>query len=326
MSDHYIFSRGRLKRKHNTIYFESGEEGQKALPVERVDNLHIFGEVDLNSKLLNLLTKYDVRLHFYNYYGFYTGTYYPRTKNVSGFTVAQQSMHYLDPKKRYYMASAFVESGVHHMLRNLRRHKEKTGSYVDTIQAERVKIPDGRTIPELMGVEGRIRQTYYRSFNEILKSDFIFTKRSKQPPADPLNALISFGNSLMYTTVLAEVYKTALDPTVSFLHEPSSKRFSLSLDVAEIFKPLIVDPLIVSLVNNRVIGKKHFEDFEGIVLLNDQGKQRFIQEWEKKLATTVRHRTLKRKVSYRMFIRLECYKMIKHFIGDEPYRPLKAWW
>lgn len=98
MSDHYIFSRGRLKRKHNTIYFESGEEGQKALPVERVDNLHIFGEVDLNSKLLNLLTKYDVRLHFYNYYGFYTGTYYPRTKNVSGFTVVQQSMHYLDPK------------------------------------------------------------------------------------------------------------------------------------------------------------------------------------------------------------------------------------
>lgn len=64
MSDHYIFSNGRLKRKHHTIYFERGEGGQKALPVERVDNLHIFGEVDLNSKLLNLLTKYDVRPPF----------------------------------------------------------------------------------------------------------------------------------------------------------------------------------------------------------------------------------------------------------------------
>ncbi|OYD07425.1 type I-B CRISPR-associated endonuclease Cas1b [Paludifilum halophilum] len=326
MSDHYIFSNGRIKRKQNTIYFESKEGRQKALPVERVDNLHLFGEVDLNSKLLNLLTRYDVRLHFYNYYGYYTGTYYPRTKNISGYTVVQQSAHYLDSAKRYYLASAFVDSGVHHMLRNLRRHQEKTGAYIDTIQAERAYIFDRQTIPELMGIEGRIRQTYYQSLNRVLKSDFLFEKRSKQPPADPLNALLSFGNSLMYTTVLAEVYKTVLHPAISFLHEPSSKRFSLSLDLAEIFKPLIVDPFILSLVNNRVIGKKHFQRFEGMVLLNEEGKKRFIREWEKKLATTVKHRTLKRKVSYRLFIRLECYKMIKHFIGDERYRPLKAWW
>ena len=326
MSDHYIFSNGRLKRKENTIYFQTSDGVQKALPVERVDNFHIFGEVDLNSKLFTLLTNYGVCLHFYNYYGYYTGTYYPRTKNISGFTVVQQSAHYLDPQKRYYLASAFVNSGIHHMLRNLRRYKEKTQSYQDIIKVEMMQIPNRNTIHELMGIEGRVRQVYYRSFNEILKSDFHFDKRNKKPPTDPLNALISFGNSLMYTTVLSEIYKTVLDPTISFLHEPSSKRFSLSLDLAEIFKPLLVDSLIISVVNNRTIKKEHFEDVEGMVFLNDEGKKRFIKEWEKKLATTIKHRILKRKVSYRRFIRLECYKIIKHLLGDESYRPLKAWW
>jgi CRISPR-associated protein Cas1 len=80
-----------------------------------------------------------------------------------------------------------------------------------------------------MGAEGRMRKIYYEAFNVILKNGFEFQKREKRPPTDPINALISFGNSLMYTTVLGEIYKTQLDPTVSYLHEPSTKRFSLSL-------------------------------------------------------------------------------------------------
>ncbi|MDL0298323.1 CRISPR-associated endonuclease Cas1, partial [Clostridioides difficile] len=75
------------------------------------------------------------------------------------------------------------------------------------------------------------------------------------PPKDPVNALMSFGNSIMYTNVLSEIYKTQLDPTISFLHEPSTKRFSLSLDIAEIFKPIIIDTIIFSLINNKRINK-----------------------------------------------------------------------
>lgn len=181
-------------------------------------------------------------------------------------------------------------------------------------------------IQELMGTEGRIRQIYYQSFNKILNNNFIFKTRQKRPPTDPLNALISFGNSLAYSVILSEIYKTQLDPTISYLHEPSSKRFSLSLDLSEIFKPLIVDSVIISLINNRVINSKHFSEKDGIVMLNEEGKKRYIIEWQKKLETTIKHRTLKRNVSYRFFIRLECYKLIKHVIGDEVYKPLKAWW
>jgi len=326
LRDHYVFSNGRLKRKDNTIYFIDQDENKRTLAVQQIDNLYIFGEVDLNSALLNLLSQHDIHLHIFNYYGYYAGTFCPRNRKVSGFTVVQQSVHYLDVEKRMYIAKAFLVGAVHHMLRNMRRYKEKTEKHVENIEIEAKKITEAKSIQELMGVEGRIRQHYYQSFNNILQSDFTFEKRTKQPPQDPLNALISFGNTLCYTTILSEIYKTQLDPTISFLHEPSTRRFSLSLDLAEFFKPLIVDSVIIASINNRIITKKHFDFAEGMVFLNEEGKKKFIAEWEKKLSTAVQHRKLKRKVSYRHFMRLECYKLIKHIIGDEIYKPLKAWW
>ncbi len=324
--DYYIFSAGQLKRKDNTIYFIDESGNSKPLPISAVDSIHILGQVDFNIPLLTLLSQYGIRIHFYNYYGFYTGTFYPRAQNVSGHLVVRQSFHYLNKEQRIYLARSFLESSVHHILRLLRRYKEKTALCVNDIQDISARFAKATTIAQLMGLEGNIRQKYYQSFKCILKHGFGFSNREKRPPTDPVNALISFGNMLAYTAILSEIYKTNLDPTISFLHEPSSRRFSLSLDLAEIFKPLLVDAVIISSINNRIINSKHFTSLEGMVLLNEEGKKKFISEWEKKLLTTVKHRTLKRNVSYRYFIRLECYKLIKHIIGDELYKPLKAWW
>jgi len=326
--DHYTISDGRLKRKDNTLYFIRNEDGAKQyLPIERIRNIHVFGEVDFNTKLLNFISQFDICLHIYNYYGYYSGTYYPRKKNISGYTVVRQSAHYLDHDKRLYLAGCFLLAGTHHILRNLRRYKDKTSTAVAAIEAEMQKLQIAKGIREMMGIEGNIRQLYYQAFNNILKEDFVFTNRNKQPPRDPLNAMISFGNQLTYNAVLSEIYRTPLDPSVSFLHEPSTKRFSLSLDLAEIFKPLLVDPIIFSLVNRKMIKKNHFDYLEGeICFLNDDGKRKFIMAWEERLNKTVKHRKLKRNTSYRYMIRLECYKLIKHLLNDEVYKPLKAWW
>ncbi|EGL83974.1 CRISPR-associated protein Cas1 [Caldalkalibacillus thermarum TA2.A1] len=327
MRDHYVFNNGRLKRKDNTVYFIKDDGQKQPLPVEQIRNLHVFGEVDFNTKLLNFLSQFDICIHVYNYYGFYAGSYYPRAKSPSGVTIVNQSAHYLDHYKRMFLAASFVQGAVHHMLRNIRRYKEKTAHYVEQIESEVLKLQDCRTIQEIMGVEGRIRKLYYQSFNDILNQPFVFEKREKRPPRDPLNAMLSFGNQLAYRTVLSEIYRTPLDPTISYLHEPSTKRFSLSLDIAEIFKPLLVDPIVISLVNKRMISQKHFDYLEDeVVYLNEEGKQKFILAWEDRLKRSVKHRTLKRQTSYRYLIRLECYKLIKHVINDEVYKPLKAWW
>lgn len=324
--DYYIFSNGRIKRKENTIYFINSEENKKAIPIEEVERLHLFGEVDLNTKFLNYISRYSILISVYNYYGFYSGSFYSKKKNVSGILLVNQSRVYLDNKLRLGMAKAFIDSAMHHMLRQLRRHNSVTEEYIKIIEKERENMNKSNTVQELMGAEGRARKKYYESFNTFLKDDFHFYKREKQPPTDPINALISFGNSLMYTTVLGEIYKTQLDPTISYLHEPSTKRFSLSLDIAEIFKPLIIDSIIFTLINRNMIKKEDFDIDNGICYLNENGKKKFIKEYENKLVTSIRHRSLNRSVSYRNLIKLECYKIIKTLIENEKYKPLKAWW
>lgn len=324
--DYYIFSNGRIMRKENTLYFQDSENNKKGIPIEDIEKIHLFGEVDLNTKFLNYISKYNILISIYNYYGFYSGTYYSRKKNVSGVLLVKQSQIYLDEEKRLYMAKSFIDSAFHHILRQLRRHKDKTEEYMKYIEFERENMKNSTSIQEVMGAEGRARRKYYESYNSFLKEEFRFIKREKRPPTDPINALISFGNSMMYTTVLGEIYKTQLDPTISFLHEPSTKRFSLSLDIAEIFKPLIVDSIIFSMINKKIINKKDFDNKEGICYLNEDGKKKFIREYENKLSTTIRHRGLNRNVTYKSLIKLECYKIIKYLVEEEKYKPLKAWW
>ena len=249
--------------------------------------------------MINYISKYGIILNFYNYYGYYTGSFYPRKKNVSGFLNVAQAAFYLDYGERLYIAKSFIYSATHHILRNMRYYKVEQ-ELIDLILMESYNLESAEDIQTVMGIEGRIRKTYYRSFNQILKNGYIFNKREKRPPKDPVNALISFGNSIMYTNV--------------------------SLDIAEIFKPLIIDPIIFSLINNKRLTKKDFMYEDEICYLSEEGKKKFLSEFENKMTTTIKHRKLNRKVSYRYFIRLECYKLIKHFIGDEKYKVLKAWW
>ncbi|MGL5479480.1 MAG: type I-B CRISPR-associated endonuclease Cas1b [Clostridium sp.] len=323
--DYYVFSNGRLKRKDNTVYFVDETNSKKYIPIEEIERLHLFGEIDLNTKFLNYISRYSILISIYNYYGFYSGTYYSRKKNVAGVLNIRQSALYLNYDSRLNIAKSFIDSAFHHILRNLRRHNV-TDILLEKIELERKAVNQAKTIEELMGAEGRGRKVYYESFNEFIKKDFEFNKRERRPPKDPINALISFGNSMMYTTTLGEIYKTQLDPTISYLHEPSRKRFSLSLDIAEIFKPLIIDSVIFTLINKNIITVKDFTIENEICYLNDIGRKKFIAEFDKKLNTTIKHRSLNRKVSYRYLIRLECYKLIKLMIEGEEYKALKAWW
>jgi len=322
---YYIFSNGRIKRKENTVYIENEKGERKAIPVEDVDTIHLFGELDLNTKLLNFLSQQNKTVHVYNYYGFYAGSFMPRDRNVSGDLTVRQVEHYLDGEKRFFIALSFVEGALFHMVRNLREY-EDTKSYQNEITRELQNAYEAKSISELMGCEGRARDAYYQAFNVILKQDFFIERREKRPPTNPVNALISFGNSMIYSTVLSEIYHTQLNPTISYLHEPRERRYSLSLDIAEIFKPLIADPIIFKLVNNNMIKLEDFEEDVNFCYMNDKGRKKFLKEFDQKLSTTIKHRKLKRKVSYRTLIRLECYKLIKHLIGDEIYKPFKAWW
>jgi CRISPR-associated protein Cas1 len=176
-----------------------------------------------------------------------------------------------------------------------------------------------------MGIEGNIRKMYYEAF-ELIINDFSMEGRSYRPPQNEVNALISFGNMMCYSQCLRAIHQTQLNPTISYLHQPGERRYSLSLDLAEVFKPLLVDRVIFKVLNKKIIQPGDFESGLNRVMLKDAGRKKFVQAFEERLNETIVHRSLKRSVSYKHLIKLECYKLVKHILDMEEYKPLKMYW
>ncbi|MEE9364106.1 MAG: type I-B CRISPR-associated endonuclease Cas1b [Cellulophaga sp.] len=330
---YYLFNPGRLSRKDNTLKFvpvdEQGKEGKaKYLPVEGVQNLFCFGSLDANSALYNFLGKNQIGVHFFDYYEHYTGSFMPKEYLLSGKVIVNQVSHYNAPKKRMVIAQGFINGAAFNMLKNL-KYYSKRGKNVQPqiLRIERLAavIKQTNAIDELMGTEGNIRMAYYSAFGEII-TDFEMNNRSKQPPNNEVNAMISFVNMLCYTLCLDQIYHTQLNPTISFLHEPGFRRYSLALDLAEVFKPLLADRLIFSLLNKKVIQKNDFDQNLNSCLLKESGRKKVLRAWDEKINETIKHRTLDRSISYKNLVKLECYKLVKHLMGMQEYKPFKAWW
>lgn len=318
----YITSHGILQRKGNTLFFVN-QEGKKALPINRINEINCYGKVSLKSGASSLLMKEGIPVNFFNMYGYYEGSLYPRVQLNSGLVVVKQSEHYSDSEKRAIIAKEIVEGIKNNVLKTLRYYLKK-GKDVEPYILDIEKEVISGNVSQIMSNEGRIWHNYYQSFNHILKN-FEMEKREIRPPTTEINALMSFGNSLLYVSALSEIYHTYLHPSVSFLHEPAERRFSLALDIADIFKPIIVERVIFKLVNNNMLTEKDFNHDVG-VLLNDKGKKVFLKEYQAKLEATIKHPEINRKVSYKYLMRLECYKLIKHILGDKEYRSFKMWW
>ncbi|MFW6117612.1 MAG: type I-B CRISPR-associated endonuclease Cas1b [Thermoproteota archaeon] len=329
--NYYLLSPGKLKRKKNTVYYikKTGDLEKVPLPIKKIDAIHAFGSVELNKKLLTFFSQERIPIHFYNYYGYYVGSYYPREYLHSGFLIVKQVKHYLDEDLRLEIAKEFVLGAMHNIRKNLEYYQRKGKDLADSlseIKDQEKKVVSVHTIQELMGREGNIRRIYYPSFGKFLREPFKLSKRVYRPPDNMMNCLISFGNSLLYNSVLTEIYRTQLNPTISYLHEPGDRRFSLSLDISEVFKPVIVDRLIFNLINKRKINKTHFKKEMNFCHLTEKGKKTFIREWDKRLRVTVKHRRFKRHVSYKKLLRIECYKLVRHLSGGSPYQGFRRWW
>ncbi|MCO5249442.1 MAG: type I-B CRISPR-associated endonuclease Cas1b [Chitinophagales bacterium] len=322
-----------MSRKDNTLKFvptdANGNEGQpKYLPVQNIANLFCFGALDANSALYNFLGKQGITVHFFDYYEHYIGSFMPKDYLLSGKVLIQQTKHYTSKKKRIDIAGKFIEGAAANMLRNLKyyqsRGRELEG-HIEQIEQYKIEKDSAVGVDELMGWEGNIRQIYYNAFETIIP-DFEMGNRTKRPPSNEVNALISFCNMMCYTLCLDAIYHTQLNPTISYLHEPGFRRYSLALDISEIFKPILVDRLIFSLLNKKIISEKDFDKKLNYCLLNEVGKKKVLQNWEDRLSQTIQHRTLNKSVSYKYLVRLEVYKLLKHIMNIEEYKPFKAWW
>ena len=333
----YLFNPGILERKDNTLKFTpctEEDEGMavaahpRYLPVEDISEFYVFGSLRANSSLFNFLGQKEIAVHFFDYYENYTGSFMPKDSLLSGRMLLAQTSHYQNNKKRMCIAQKFIEGAACNMIKNLQyynRRGKDMEELINIIKNLSSKIPQTKSTEELMGIEGQIRQYYYAAFNLIL-NDFEMGSRTKRPPLNEANALISFGNMVCYTICLRAIHQTQLNPTISYLHKPGERRYSLALDIAEIFKPILVDRVIFKVLNRKEIQEKHFDRKLNKCLLNSSGKKIFVKALEDRLQETIQHKSLKRSVSYRHLVKLECYKLAKHLLAMEEYKPFKMYW
>ena len=313
---------GELSRKDNTLCFRVGDKN-KHIPVENIDEIYCLNEISINTKLLDFLAKNEIIVHFFNYFGNYSGSYYPRKKLKSGKVLLKQVRKF--DTNRIFIAKKFVRgiaSNMYEVLYHYYKHDAKevkgTLDWIKNIFYNKIESIVG--IKELLQLEGELWQRFYSEFKNILPEEFVFNKRVKRPPDNPLNALISFGNTMLYTKTISSIYRTHLDQRISFLHEPNEGRFSLSLDISEAFKPVLVYKTIFDLVNNkRLKVEKHFEKQTNYCLLNEEGRKIFVEAFEKRLDSCLKHTKLKRQVSYKTAIKLDCYKLIKYVLEDKDF-------
>lgn len=320
----YIFSMGELKRKDNSICFRN-DKGNFYIPIEDTKELYCMNEVSLNTKFLDFIAKAGITIHFFNYYENYTGSFYPREQLISGNLTVKQSIAYVE--KRLIIAKAIVlaiANNIREVLYHYYRHGKKDlkplidwlKKDVDNLLAKECDIK------QILAIEGKIWHKFYDSFQYFILDDFIINKRVKRPPDNPMNALISFGNTLLYTKTISAIYHTHLNQSISFLHSPREGRFSLSLDLCEAFKPIIVFKTIFDLVNNKKLQvSKHFDKKLNYALLNDTGKKIFIESYENRLNETFLHPKLKRKTSYKSAIKYDAYKLVKFIMEDKDFIP-----
>ena len=320
----YIFSMGELKRKDNSIAF-SNEKGNFYLPIEETRELYCLNEVSFNTKFLDFIAKAGITMHIFNYHGGYSGSFYPKDYLVSGDLTIKQSLAYVE--NRLTIAKSIVlaiAANIHETLYHYYRHdKKELKPYLDWLKNDvSALLSVCAKIEQVLFVEGQIWNRFYDSFRHFLPEDFVMNKRVKRPPDNPINALVSFGNTLLYTKTISAIYHTHLNQSISFLHSPGEGRFSLSLDLSEAFKPVIVFRTIFELVGRRRISvEKHFDKSLNYALLNEDGKKIFIDAFEERLNETFMHPRLKRKTSYKNCLKLDGYKLIKHIVEGKEFAP-----
>ncbi len=321
---HFLITNGKLRRQDNNLYFDKyDEEGKiiktQILPINAIDEIYLLAKIDLDSYSMSFIANNNILLHFFSAYQSFRGNFFPNSSNSvnkSGFVLLQQLRAFDDEKHRLYIAKKITEGHILNGAANCKRYDVEfdTDNYLSALEK-------AQNIGEVMASEGAFKKNYYQSWNQIIKNkrSFKFTTRSKRPPTDKLNSMISYLNTRIYNIVLSEIYKTELDPRIGFLHEPNYRSISLHLDIAEIFKPIIADNIIFTMLNKNEITAKDFK--------TDSGRIRFtndaIKKVEMKIINKLTQQTTigKQKLTWRQVIRREVNQLKKTICEYSEYDP-----
>lgn len=308
-----------LRQKENTLAITLGGD-TRFLPIEAIGHLVLLGESRLNSRLLTLCGKHGVRISVFDYYGYFKGCFEPIDRNPAGLVKLKQAEVLLNAAKRLALAREIVRGAAHNKLANLRYYHfrgvgglEGVITYLHTLTD---KLAKADSTSSLMGIEGNLSAGYYAGW-KFIDPALDFCPRIRRPPNNPVNCLISFLNQMVYAVCRHEASKTHLEETFSLLHSPGQGRASLSLDLAEPFKPLLADQLIFRLVRRHMLADNWFDQRDGVCLLTEVGRRHVSEQFALRLEEKYAGR------SYREWVYREALALERHILEVAEYESFK---
>ena len=217
-------------------------------------------------------------------------------------------------QRRKWQAPDSTDSALEPLLTNIK-----------AIQAMEKRIGKSTELPELLGIEGNASAAYFGAFNFMLKEEmgFDFQRRSRRPPADPTNALLSFAYSLLTADLISAIQTVGLDPYVGFFHQIKYGKPCLALDLMEEFRPILADSVVITLINNRRIKPTDFMQSHGGWYLKEHCRKVFYAAYETRKNETITHPVFKYKLTFRRAMELQVRLLAKYLTGEiDQYTPL----
>jgi len=327
----YVDSDGAaIKRTGERILVVLEGETIRDIPIIHVDQVVICGNVSLTTPAMQWLMNEGIPVTFLSRYGRYQGALTPALSKNSLLRVAQHKAtaderFVLDVARRI-VRGKLVNMRVTVLRRARRRKKDEKLSQAATRLSAAIKATDSAgSLDELLGIEGSGTQAYFEVFGSFLKDEmgFSFERRTRRPPTDPVNALLSFAYTLLVSDMVSAIQTVGLDPYVGFYHQLRYGRPCLALDLMEEFRPTVADSVVLSLVNNGVVKQDDFYQAAGGWFLKDAARKRFYAEYERRKNERITHPVFGYKLSFRQAMELQARILAKVIIGEiKRYEPL----
>ena len=311
------------------------------VPLIKVDQVVVFGDSTLTSPALAALLTQHAEVCFLTSYGSFIGRLSPEFSKNSLIRLEQHRAHN-DPARSVALARAFVTGKLNNLRTlllhtNRKRDEAALEAAANTIKNALDQVAlvhsDGSPPPDpihpqadtpqgrLLGLEGAASAAYFGVFDRLLLDDWGFARRTRRPPTDPINALLSYAYTLLMHQVSAAINIVGLDPYVGYLHSSQYGKPALALDVMEEFRPVIADSVVLTLVNNGMIKHADFVEEFGAFGLTDAARRTFLTKFEERLSTEVQHPTFKYKATYRRCLELQVRLIAKWLTGEIPEYP-----
>jgi CRISPR-associated protein Cas1 len=305
------------------------------VPLAKVEQVMVLGDITLTTPALHALLERRIAVHYLSARGRSYGSLTADWGKNSGVRLAQYAL-FGDRARRFTVARQCVAGKLLNMRTTLLRYarsREQSAELQEaagqirtclrsmarlSAQAEVDPADRMHGLGPLLGLEGSASAAYYSMFGSLLKGEWGFAGRVKRPPTDPINALLSFGYTVLTNQIVSLIHAVGLDPGLGVLHQPGFGKPALALDLIESFRPIIVDSVIITMVNTGQVTPQHLDAEVGAYRLKDDARRAFLEKLEARLNERVQHPVFGYQTTYRRCIELQARLFAKYALGEIP--------